>query len=55
MIIIEIIRRAVAVAVALYRRSATRQQLLNLDEHLLRDVGINQYEATTEANKPFWR
>lgn len=55
MIIIEIIRRVAAVIHALYRRSQTRQQLLNLDEHLLRDIGLNQFEAAEEAKKTFWR
>lgn len=55
MIIIEIVRRAVDVALALYRRSRTRHQLANLDERLLRDVGLNPFEAAEEAKKPFWR
>lgn len=55
MLIIEIVRRVAAVVQALYRRSQTRQQLLNLDAHLLRDIGLNQIEAAEEARKPFWR
>jgi uncharacterized protein YjiS (DUF1127 family) len=32
-----------------------RQQLLRLDEHVLRDIGITRLQAEAEANKPFWR
>jgi uncharacterized protein YjiS (DUF1127 family) len=36
-------------------RSDGRQQLLRLDDHVLRDIGITRLQAETEANKPFWR
>ena len=32
----------------------TRKQLLQLDDHLLRDVGIERDVAYTEARRPFW-
>jgi uncharacterized protein YjiS (DUF1127 family) len=32
-----------------------RQQLLTLDDHLLRDIGISRLQAEAEAHKPFWR
>jgi uncharacterized protein YjiS (DUF1127 family) len=31
-----------------------RQQLLRLDDHVLRDIGITRLQADAEANKPFW-
>jgi uncharacterized protein YjiS (DUF1127 family) len=36
-------------------RSRGRRQLLLLDEHVLRDIGITRLQAEAEANKPFWR
>ncbi|WP_306116386.1 MULTISPECIES: DUF1127 domain-containing protein [unclassified Roseovarius] len=32
----------------------TRKQLLRLDAHLLRDIGIERDAAYTEARRPFW-
>jgi uncharacterized protein YjiS (DUF1127 family) len=37
------------------RRIETRQHLLDLDDRLLRDIGISRYDAKKEAAKPFWR
>jgi uncharacterized protein YjiS (DUF1127 family) len=43
-------------AIQLWReRSRGRQQLLLLDEHVLRDIGITRLQAEAEASKPFWR
>jgi uncharacterized protein YjiS (DUF1127 family) len=36
-------------------RSEGRQQLLRLDDHVLRDIGITRLQAEAEASKPFWR
>jgi uncharacterized protein YjiS (DUF1127 family) len=36
-------------------RVSGRQQLLRLDDHVLRDIGITRLQAQAEANKPFWR
>lgn len=32
-----------------------RQQLLELDERLLVDIGISRCQAISEACKPFWK
>ena len=37
------------------RRIENRQHLLQLDERLLRDIGISRYDAAKEAAKPFWK
>jgi uncharacterized protein YjiS (DUF1127 family) len=37
------------------QRRQGRQQLLGLDDHLLRDIGISRLQAEAEADKPFWR
>jgi uncharacterized protein YjiS (DUF1127 family) len=31
-----------------------RQALLRLDPHLLRDIGLTQEQAETEARRPIW-
>ena len=36
-------------------RAAQRAHLAALDDHLLKDLGINRGEALREAAKPFWR
>lgn len=35
-------------------RIRTRQALAELDDRLLRDVGLTRYDAAHETNKPFW-
>lgn len=32
-----------------------RQALLELDDHLLDDIGVSRVEAEHEAHKPFWK
>jgi uncharacterized protein YjiS (DUF1127 family) len=32
-----------------------RRHLLELDERLLRDIGLSRYDVEREAAKPFWR
>lgn len=32
----------------------TRQQLAELEDHLLDDIGVSRKEALREANKPFY-
>lgn len=48
--------RHAAVTVRLWQeRSRARHELLTLDDHILRDVGLTPYEIRMEAYKPFWR
>jgi uncharacterized protein YjiS (DUF1127 family) len=35
-------------------RARSRRQLANLDDHLLRDIGISRADMTREVGKPFW-
>jgi uncharacterized protein YjiS (DUF1127 family) len=37
------------------RRSRDRRALAAMSDRSLRDIGITRYDATFEANKPFWR
>jgi len=32
-----------------------RQQLLELDDRLLADIGLSRRDAQMEARKPFWK
>ena len=36
-------------------RARQRRELMQFDDHLLRDIGLTRTEATLEAEKPFWR
>jgi uncharacterized protein YjiS (DUF1127 family) len=38
-----------------YERSKQRRHLLELDDYLLRDIGLDRITAIREAAKPFWR
>ena len=37
------------------QRSRQRQALTDLDDHLLKDIGISRKAAAAEAGQPFWR
>lgn len=39
---------------ALMDLARERRTLAGLDAHLLRDIGIDQARAATEARRPFW-
>ena len=36
-------------------RARQRRSLSQLDDRLLRDIGITRYDVLSEATKPFWR
>jgi uncharacterized protein YjiS (DUF1127 family) len=36
-------------------RARQRRSLSQLDDRLLRDIGITRYDVLSEARKPFWR
>ncbi|WP_222948301.1 DUF1127 domain-containing protein [Thauera sedimentorum] len=55
MLVIELLRRLREVLSALLLRRRGRRELLELDERLLRDVGLSREQALREADKPFWR
>ncbi|MEH6625917.1 MAG: DUF1127 domain-containing protein [Motiliproteus sp.] len=54
MLSIELIRRLLALLQRLLRRHRSRKQLLQLEEHLLKDIGVSRHEARLEAAKHFW-
>ncbi|MDH3695041.1 MAG: DUF1127 domain-containing protein [Gammaproteobacteria bacterium] len=37
------------------QRSLERRQLSQLDDNLLKDIGISRVDAQFEASKPFWK
>ncbi len=46
----------VAVAMTVWsERARTRRQLALLDDHLLRDIGLERPQAQAEARRPFWQ
>ena len=42
-------------AEACISRGRQRRALAELDDRLLRDIGLTAYDVTYEASKPFWR
>ncbi len=44
-------RRRLMSYLSLYRQ---RKALANLDDHLLRDLGLTREEALREADRPLW-
>jgi uncharacterized protein YjiS (DUF1127 family) len=51
----EIALRVAVVLASWSQRKRTRKALGQLDDHLLRDVGLTRSEAGLEMGKPFWR
>ena len=37
------------------RRVRSRRELAEIDDHMLRDIGLTRSVALTESAKPFWR
>jgi uncharacterized protein YjiS (DUF1127 family) len=37
------------------RRSRTRHEIAELDEHLLRDIGLTRLDVMVESRKHFWQ
>jgi uncharacterized protein YjiS (DUF1127 family) len=51
----ELALRAVTFFQLWRERAQGRRQLVKLDDHLLRDIGVSRYDAEMEFNKPFWQ
>jgi len=39
----------------LHQRQRGRRELLELDDHLLDDIGLTRKQAEEIANRPFWK
>lgn len=37
------------------QRAATRYRLMELDDRMLKDIGLSRSDAYREGEKPFWR
>jgi len=55
MLIIELLRRIRNALHEAARRHRSRRDLLALDDHMLKDIGISRADAVREGDKPFWR
>lgn len=51
----ELTLRATVVLVKWAERSRTRKTLADLDDHILRDVGLDRRTAHREAHRMFWQ
>ncbi|MBV9956672.1 MAG: DUF1127 domain-containing protein [Pseudolabrys sp.] len=49
------IRAALRDTAFLFERHRQRQQLLDLDDRLLDDIGLTRDQAVAAARKPFWK
>lgn len=45
---------AVATVLLWQQRLADRRRLREMNEHMLRDIGLGREESAREAAKPFW-
>ncbi|RJF90046.1 DUF1127 domain-containing protein [Oleomonas cavernae] len=50
-----LVNRAVTVALEWQRRKHERRHLAELDEYLLRDMGLSRADVAHETAKPFWK
>ncbi len=37
------------------QRTAGRRQLVSRSDHMLKDIGVNRFDAEREYGKPFWK
>ncbi|MFQ5545373.1 MAG: DUF1127 domain-containing protein [Acidiferrobacterales bacterium] len=49
------IQNGVAIALGWWDRTRQRQHLLQLDDRLLKDVGLTRADVERETAKPFWK
>ena len=49
------VKRLFATLVVWQQRYELRQHLLEMDDHLLDDIGFSRVEARQEASKAFWK
>jgi uncharacterized protein YjiS (DUF1127 family) len=49
-----LLRRAAHEVGVAWRVLSTKRELLEMDDRMLRDIGISRYEANDEARRWFW-
>jgi uncharacterized protein YjiS (DUF1127 family) len=47
--------RVAEIGLTWLERSRQRRHLAELNDYMLRDIGLTRVDAWTEAEKPFWR
>jgi len=47
--------RIVGLVLLWQERARGRKELQRLDNHMLKDIGLNRIDALREADKPFWK
>jgi uncharacterized protein YjiS (DUF1127 family) len=47
--------RAADLLLTWHERARQRRQLLTLNDHMLRDLGLTRADVLAESSKPFWR
>lgn len=52
---LQFFREGLAALDYMLTRAQRRKELLNLSDHILKDVGLNRDQIETEANKYFWQ
>jgi len=50
-----VLMRFLEVSAVWEERRESRRRLAEMDDHLLRDIGISRADAFAESEKPFWR
>lgn len=53
--IVSVLDRMVEAPFIWAERAAERRHLAQLDDHLLRDIGLSRADIETVSAKPFWR
>lgn len=49
------LERLLATLYRYQQRHCSRQRLLTLSDHQLKDIGLSRADAQREGSKPFWR
>lgn len=52
--LIRCVRRAIDRVLHWRDLARQRRALLELDDHMLKDIGLSRYDARLEARRPFW-
>lgn len=54
-VIVTVVRTVMDMLIRWQERSNMRKQLAEMDERMLKDIGISHAQVRWEAAKPFWR
>ena len=50
-----LVGRAIDIVLRWQERAKGRKELEQLDDRMLKDIGLNRIDALREADKPFWK